>query len=332
MDSIAQKPLGRFREIAHKKVEVFTAGVYYPKQGKVFVPDCLTSPQRKERGKINGFSAHARQRLRRLLIESSLPDSVRLGFTLTLPWRDVVWDEKSMDAFRACFNLFGTKFRKHFPKSSAIFRVELQQRKAPHIHAIWYLSNDDIEKNELDGGTPAAPCVPSVEYRSLLIFFANAKINSLWTSSVPVGPRDNINGFLDHGTQVDDLASDAAMFRYLADHTSKQKQAQLGYKGKQWGVLNGKNLVRVVPDEFDFSISSTGQKSRFALLRNLQKLTRYRLKDPRAPFGFKYSKSKRQGGVFYASEQTIRRLLAHPSVARGLKRSRLEQRTITLRC
>lgn len=329
MESIA-KPRGRFQSLAHKRVEVFSSGVYIPKQGLNFIPDCLTSRDRKERGKITKFSTHARQRLRRLLVESSCPDSVRLGFTLTLPWRGVSWDEKTLEDFRKCFNLFGTKFRQTFPKSAAVFRVELQKRKAPHIHAVWFLANDDIDARQIRTDIPADAGVSDAVRRALLIMGANSEINRLWVSSVPIGPRDNIEAFINHGTSVDDIISDGAMFRYLADHTSKSKQAQLGYQGKQWGVLGGKNLVKVEPDTFDFRKCQTGFKSKAVLIRNLQKICRYRVKKPGVPFGFCYRFSGRKVGTFYASEKSVKRLLELPSVACGLKVSRLEQKRLLL--
>lgn len=322
MESIAQ-PRGRFQSLAHRQIEVFTSGVYVPKQGLNFVPDCILSPDRSQRGKITGFSVHARQRLRRLLVESSLPGSVRLGFTLTVPWRGVPVDIM-LKEFKISFHRFSVKFRRAFPNSAAIFRVELQKRKAPHIHAIWYLSQDDIKANGLQPDTHACRVCPSVS-RSLLIVCANNKINSMWVSSVPVFPRDNLTGFVEHGSQVDDIASNGAMFRYLADHTSKSKQEQLGYEGKQWGVIGGKNLVKIVPHSFSFKKSKDGEKSKAVLLRNLQKLCRYRVSNPAAPFGSSYRDSKRTIGTFYTGEANVSRLLDLPVINAGLKRRRLSQ-------
>lgn len=322
MESIAQ-PRGRFQSLAHRQIEVFTSGVYVPKQGKNFIPDCLLSPERKQRGKITGFSVHARQRLRRLLVESSLPGSSRLGFTLTVPWRCVPV-EVMLKEFKISLHRFTIKFRRAFPKSAAIFRVELQKRKAPHIHAIWYLAKDDIEANGLQPDTHAGRVCPSVS-RSLLIACANNKLSSMWVSSVPIFPRDNLTGFIAHGSQVDDIASNGAMFRYLADHTSKSKQEQLGYEGKQWGVIGGKNLVKIVPHSFDFKKSKDGNKSRAVLLRNLQKLCRYRVDDSAAPFGSSYRNSKRTVGTFYTGESNVSRLLELPVINAGLKRRQFSQ-------
>lgn len=325
---IIAKSRGRFQTLPHRKIEVFSAGVYVPKTGKCFVPDCIKSNERKQRGKITNFSTHARQRLRRLLVESSLPNSERLGFTLTLPWRGIVWDEKAMSEFRDCFNRFGLKFRRTFPNSAAIFRVELQQRKAPHIHAVWFLHNDDIKARDLRVDVPHG--TPTATVRALLCCCANNEISRLWCSCVPIRATDNVRGFFEHGTQVDDIASDGAMFRYLADHTSKSKQAQLGYQGKQWGVLGRKNLVIVEPDTFDFNRSESGCKSKSVLVRNLQKICRYRVSKPGAPFGSCYRKSARTVGTFYASEFSVKRLLSLPTISSGLRASRFEQKRLML--
>lgn len=327
MDIIAQSQ-GRFQSLPHRKVEVFSSGVYVPKTGKNFVPDCLRSKDRTQRGQITNFSTHARQRLRRLLVESTVPNSERLGFTLTLPWRDIEWDGKAMAEFRECFNRFGVKFRRSFPKSAAIFRVELQKRKAPHVHAIWFLHNDDIIARDLSIDLPSGRKVKIRAIRELFCRGANDEISRLWCSCVPIRKGDNVRGFFEHGTQVDDIVSDGAMFRYLADHASKSKQAQLGYQGKQWGVLGGKNLVKVEPDTFDFRKSRKGFKSKAVLIRNLQKICRYRVKKPGAPFGSCYRKSGRTVGTFYASELSVKRLLSQPAIASGLRASRFEQKRL----
>lgn len=327
MSSIA-KSTGCFQTLPRRKIEVFESGVFIPKQGMNFVPNCLTDKtKRKERGSITSFSYHARQRLRRALVEFRHPNAYRLGFTLTLPWRDVVWDDqKTLDQFRECFNLFSTKFRQAFPKSSAIFRVELQQRKAPHIHAIWYLDKSEAIKRGWFARTPAEAGAPDERDALLsLPFLANTKISSFWTSSVPVGPVDNIRGFLDHGARVDRIASDGQMFRYLADHASKSKQAQLGYRGKQWGFIGRRNLVKSTPDEFAFRRGEDGARGKAVLLRTLRKVCRYRVQAPGAAFGSKYVSSRRSVGAFYVSGRTARLLFGSERVSCGLVKSRSKQ-------
>jgi hypothetical protein len=38
---------------------------------------------------------------------------------------------------------------------------------------------------------------------------------------------------------------------YLAAHTGKQKEEQLGWQGKQWGIINRRLFVRRVPVEYE---------------------------------------------------------------------------------
>ena len=51
------------------------------------------------------------------------------------------------------------------------------------------------------------------------------------------------SGAMSHSCKLEPLDDLPALFRYVADHTSKHKQAQLGYHGKQWGYLNRHLLV-----------------------------------------------------------------------------------------
>lgn len=326
MSSIAYAK-GRWQWIDRKSVKVHALGVEVPKQGRVFVPACLRDRDRKQRGGITSFSAAARKRLRDTLVSSTLPDSFRLGFTLTLPWRDIDWfgeeGAKHLEMFRDCVDVFGKRFRRAFPKSAAIFRVELQQRGAPHLHAVWYLHYSDAAVRGIWNDALAdvwSSCGKKDKARRALIcHFASDVIREMWLGSVPVLDGDSKGGFYYYGARVDDIANDGAMFRYLADHTSKKKQAQLGYKGKQWGVMGRSNLVNDCPNELSFKLGKKGERARTIILRHLQKVCRYPVQKSGVPFGCAWKRSKRTVGVFYAAGGCVLRLLDLPEVREGLR-------------
>ena len=364
------RPRGKW-VMAEGGVFVAAHGAQFRRSGPVFVRD-----GERMRGKIGGFSPAARRRMRRLLLTACLDcPCVNYGITLTLPWH---WDsdnpQPGLDAFRAAWQRFRHAWIYRFPHSAMIYRVELQTRGAPHIHAI-VLDADTIAPADgggegpgqalspfscsalppqggrspcddtpsglsavpfgsLDTPTPPAPgpgstlapmsqktkstpgplshkiqnpaCTPNqttpsgvapgecsaaslprvdslageiagrggvrgttgggskggggVARRTLVVPPLPAKIvqdcatghrqalqalySAMWAQALKGGrnaPRWTraayAGGFARHGVSVDGVSSRGAMCQYLADHATKHKQAQLGYQGKQWGVL-----------------------------------------------------------------------------------------------
>lgn len=102
-----------------------------------------------KRGEITGFTAAARRRMRRAMLTLWIPDAQLVGITLTLPWKG---DKFDCEEFRECLNRFEVAFRRQYPHSAMIFRVELQKRGAPHVHALLYLAVADTRTPR---GTPA---------------------------------------------------------------------------------------------------------------------------------------------------------------------------------
>lgn len=182
------------------------------------------SSERSPRGKIERFSSHSRLRLRDSLASLTLPDSVVHGVTLTVPWLDL--DDMSATVhYKRLFNLFGVSFRRRFPSSACIFRHELQRRRMPHTHMVLFFSAYDSAR------------IPDLK----------TEITGLWLSALRnVGFfGGSVTSAFRHSVKVQPLEGFPAMFRYISDHASKSKQAQLGYKGKQWGYLNKSLLIPV---------------------------------------------------------------------------------------
>lgn len=214
--------------------------------------DCRLNPNHKrvKRGNINSFSRHSRLRLREAIAKSRLENCQGIfGVCLTVPWVD---DSISFDnylvEYRECFHRFTIYFRRCFSLSACIFRHELQTRKMPHCHLILYLSKlDCISNNDLE-----------------------STIKSLWVRSLQGSyHKGNSVSFLRFGCKVDPLDNLPSLFRYISDHTSKSKQAQLGYIGKQWGYINKQVFASEKP--FIFSFTSESQKIFFQ--RHIKKLS-----------------------------------------------------------
>lgn len=202
-----------------------------------------------KRGSISGFSAASVRRLRDYLLFLRLKtvERTRLGFTLTVPWRDL--SGSVLEDYKSSFNRFGVLFRRILPNSAFVYRHELQRRRAPHLHGVLFLSAYDTA------------------YDSGLVL-------ELWRRALrPVDRPQSLASFVRYGVKGSDISDGFAAFRYLCDHASKHKQDQLGFKGRQWGVLGDANVLR---ESESFHFASRRQCIEFyRLLRRSSRFTVY---------------------------------------------------------
>lgn len=259
-------------------------------------PSMYKPKETSKRGEIRGFSKSSVRRLRDLLVfgELTTTERARYGYTFTVPWSDL--DDVYRD-YKASFNRFGVSFSRALPNSCIVFRHELQKRKAPHWHGVLYLSVYD----DFDDGLLA----------------------SLWRRAIrPVKRGGSVSSFLRYGVKGVSLDDGFAAFRYLCDHESKSKQDQLGYVGKQWGVLNRRKLV-TASESFSFD-SRRDLIDFYRLCRRYGRFTvfarerRKRGKDglcngPRlpldCPFGSKKCRSRKQVAAVFAPPGLLERFL-----------------------
>ena len=228
------------------------------------------------RGNITGFSRHSALRLRKALLtlrSDSSSRAISIGITLTLPWLlngDLALRSVE-DDYRIAFDRFCKSVRRRFPSSAAIFRHELQKRRAPHCHIVFYLSTFDFDLK--------------CRGRSANISIFRDLIFSLWLRALEgsfVGSpgsrfnnkyNANLGAFSRRGVVVSPLSSSIAQYRYICDHASKHKRSQLGYKGKQWGFINRSLLVPESPVDIDFS----NVYQRVVFVRHIGRVIRFRV-------------------------------------------------------
>ena len=225
------------------------------------------------RGQITTFSRHSSLRLRRALLELAPADPsqyVELGITLTVPWDVTGYSyERIAEDYKIAFNRFSVAFRRRFPHSLVIFRHELQKRRAPHSHFVCWLSNIDF--NFVHRGRSAT----FANFRAVVFaYWSRAVLGSDHSESF-VYPVRRISGFHRYGIKVDVLQDSLSIFRYLADHASKHKKSQLGYKGKQWGFINRKLFVVSPHSQIEFK----RENDFVCFFRHLSKVCRYHQKD-----------------------------------------------------
>lgn len=250
-----------------ENIKIYPFGVSRRRVGGRVSESPRVSPS--PRGRITYFSRHSALRLRRALVELSPADSscyMQLGLTVTVPWNVSGYsDDRIMEDYKIAFNRFSVAFRRRFPNSLAIFRHELQKRRAPHSHFVLWLSRVDFEF--VSRGRAAT----SGLFRALILGMWSKAVLGSDSSSCFVYPVKSLSGFNRRGIKIDVLSDSLSMFRYIADHASKHKKSQLGYKGKQWGFINKKLFV---PSK-SFQVQFGNEHQYISFFRHVSKVSRY---------------------------------------------------------
>ena len=253
-----------------------------------------------KRSTIKEWSKASVRRLRDELFGYHLKgEEYLLGFTGTLPGNVPYEFWKGYgDEFRKLISRFRHSFSYRFPKSYLVYRVELQRRGAPHIHAIVHFHKDDLLS---DIGFKPSAVTPSA------VGMAAFDIKRLWLDSVDLDSMPDRRAiddwrFKQYGAKTEAVNRDG-MMRYLCDHSSKRKLVQLGWKGRQWGVFQRENRVRyaemTLPSEVMASPRLVAQ-----FIRMVRRLQRYRqLCD--CPFGSRLVGGLRETGVIFLGEGAV---------------------------
>jgi hypothetical protein len=172
---------------------------------KSTVSQPVLPPQGFLRGKIEGFSAEAARNLREFCVTQYVPDCETLAGTFTIrravdpaEWRRI------MKVWRTAVVRRGW---------AGVWRVELQKRGVPHVHASLWLP-------------------PGVRF---------AEVRDLWLRCTG---EENDRAARKYAVMGKWLRS-AGWTVYLALHDGKHKGEQLGWLGKQWGVWNRERFVAI---------------------------------------------------------------------------------------
>jgi hypothetical protein len=189
------------------------------------------------RGEILSFSDEAARRLREWFFTMWVPTHNLWSFTLTT--HGILTPEQWDSAM--------VRFRMAVKRAewAGVWRVELQRRKAPHAHvAFWLPESATFEQ-----------------------------VRDLWLRST--GEKHDEKAFRHavEGRRIDQNESGWAV--YMALHDGKHKEAQLGWKGKQWGIWNRAAFTERTPENFDINAKEHALLLR--ILRNLDRAEKMRL-------------------------------------------------------
>ena len=260
------------------KITIYPRGVntwgWMPRMG---LPDGAGG----ERGRISGWSAASRRRLRKWLLENEAVTGVVYGVTLTVPG-DIITPPE----WRRLLNLFSQRLIR--AKVGCVWRLELQTRGQPHLHCLM---------------------AEGITGRSSVDFYA--WIKCLWLSLVDTlpacdgriydpnrgvvdvqhCPRSLLLGAYERAVKVDTDNGDV-WYRYICDHTSKAKQAQIhDWQGfRHWGIIY-KAAFRPAPA---LEVACWHRWQYVSIYRQLRRMSARRIRDPRAPFGYRLGRSPRK--------------------------------------
>lgn len=216
----------------------------------------------KTRQGIKSFSAKSRARLRTVLLTKDGPSNWAMSaLTLTVPGHEIM----PVAEFQKLFHSWSVAV--HRLGVLVVWRVELQQRGMPHVHAVCW------------GEVPEVNAEAGKLWFDLLANYETHDENGCG-----VCLRSDVRGAWKHAVKVDHggmVESPDTMggwsftgigqgwWRYLCDHTSKKKQAQLGWTGRHWGIINRKLIRENLASRHDLT------DRQYALfLRHLRRLTR----------------------------------------------------------
>jgi hypothetical protein len=224
---------------------------------------------KKKRGPVTEFSKASGSRLRRELAQTCGPDGgVCFGATLTVPGPNITIEE-----WRRLWKAFYCRVRR-MDEAGLIWRIELQERGQPHIHCICWGRRKVVAARLKEHWLECLRILGPYEGPADIKFESSVTIGKDHGEFKPgwakVTSREYWPGAYEHAVKIDGLdeKDDIKWWRYLAAHTSKSKQAQLGWKGRQWGKVNKAMLAHAKP-----TVIELPAKAMDKVIRYLKRLT-----------------------------------------------------------
>ena len=208
-------------------VRVFRGGLGITVKGQKGQFSGSPPPSRK-RGDISTFSRKSARRLRECLAMASPKQEgvIPFGVCLTIPGAVL-----APSVVRDIWHDFVVQVKRALPALPFVWRIELQRRKQAHWRLIAWA--EPLKKPD---GSP-------LPFSTQIDTFTNIWQKAVLKRCGALSER-TFRGFIHHGVQIRPLlgSSSTGIVGYLCDHESKHKQEQLGWQGRQWGVVGASNL------------------------------------------------------------------------------------------
>lgn len=238
------------------------------------------TPPKTLRSKVRTFSRASAARLRQLLATAKGPDDwFCFGVTLTVPGPPI-----STGEWRRLWRAYNQRLRR-IGNVLMVWRIELQVRGQPHVHCICWGTHTEGEFN--GRWANSLQCVLKQHWLDTLGILggcsgpARTKLEGQFFTDdgeeveferghASVSHRRYWPGAKKHAVKFDGLGAGDRIgwWRYLAAHASKSKQAQLGWQGRQWGVVNRSRLDHEEPISIELP-----RRAMYRVIRCLRRLT-----------------------------------------------------------
>lgn len=198
-----------------------------------------------QRGVIQEFTHASCQRLREFMLQHQGPEGSQVfGYSLTVP------GTVTPDEWRTALRLWSKRVQRR--GGCAIWRVELQRRGVPHLHVVLWAP---------EGSKAWRACSED------------------WLERCLPAKCRTVEGGQAHAVKGSALWGDShRWYAYLVAHSSKHKASQLGWKGRQWGVVARARFSKSVPV---LEVALT-DRQRWSLQRLLRRMLGYRGRKARA--------------------------------------------------
>lgn len=272
-----------------------------------------------KRGKITGWSAHSRHRLRLyMLTHQPAVECREYGLTLTIPG-----PPPDVETMRRLWSTYCREVARM--GLGMIWRLEIQKRGSPHWHCILHEpvgSRVSPEGNEGDTRDSAVlHRMGQSGWAAYMLWHETLKKmgpvvhQSAAGEPIQYAHRMQIPGADRHSAMLDKLDDQAnawAWRRYLQDHASKAKQEQVAQGfGRHWGVVGRALYVQHLPDTIRFR----DHREWYRLLRWLQRLVTGTVRCDKAPFGRKVAPRRYRGyngrSVWFSNPAVADRMAAY---------------------
>lgn len=245
-----------------------------------------------KRGVINGWSTRSRQRMREFLVSHVAPRGwSSWGVTFEVPG-DV--RGCTVKHYAELWRVMGQWVQRQ--GWGMVWRLELQKRNAPHWHCLLIAPAEFCEVTKgclwekwalyLDHYLPVPPHKADTSFRNkegVTVYRWAVWGRSCYTTE-PYFRRSLWAGAEEHCIDVKGDGSSGSWLRYLQDHATKYKQAQVadgaGW-GRHWGVVGRKYFREAEGVE----IRASRRAVWFAVRRWLRRLRSPSVPAPSAPFG-----------------------------------------------
>lgn len=165
--------------------------------------------ERKTRGKITTFSRASARNMRERLVK--LPDlSGIYGVTFTVPLES--YRQYGKEYFKRFWhNFYCTLKRSVKGWQYFVWRIELTENGVPHFHTLVKVIESETQ------------------------YFTIEEIKNRWVKAVK--KYYGVNVPPDYAVNIRLIDNFGDAYAYVSTHASKHKQAQLGWQGRQWGII-----------------------------------------------------------------------------------------------